>query len=313
MIYFTCDCRHFALIRLFAERHIPKYRETRRVQWVRVDVERFRAWNVLEHAHRSVLNVVLHHGTVALPFVYVQAGVLENASVSVSALFGTFNEILAYWGQVLFVQAALRLKFELSVREAAALILLHILASLSLQPELAQLCLELVLPLIGYLGRGCRYRCLLGLELGLGDGERSWGRMVYAGRQIEVEMGLFIVRIWRVSGWARKLAVLVWTIVRDLLKVKWLGAVLKLEGGRRGIGQPAGLPSVTGWFERGKLLVGGCLVRWFVCGKEIHVTVCSLPFLFDAGLLVFKVRCAALSNDLLRGERGSLQVDALLG
>jgi hypothetical protein len=59
------------------------------------------------------------------------------------------------------------------VREAAALILLHILASLSLQPELAQLCLELVLPLIGYLGRGCRYRCLLGLELGLGDGERS--------------------------------------------------------------------------------------------------------------------------------------------
>jgi hypothetical protein len=103
--------------------------------------------------------------------------VLENASVSVSALFGTFDEILAHWGQVLFVQAALGLKFELSVREAAALIPLQILASFSLQPELAQLCLYLVLPLIGYLGRGCRDRYLLGLELGLGlgDGERSWG------------------------------------------------------------------------------------------------------------------------------------------
>ncbi len=52
--------------------------------------------NVLEHSHRGVFNIVLHHGTVVLTVVHVQGWVLENTSVAVGALFRAFDEVLAH-------------------------------------------------------------------------------------------------------------------------------------------------------------------------------------------------------------------------
>lgn len=57
-----------------------------RLECVRVNVQRFGALNVLEHAHCRVAHIVLHHVAVGLALVHVQSRVLENAPVAVRAL-----------------------------------------------------------------------------------------------------------------------------------------------------------------------------------------------------------------------------------
>lgn len=57
-----------------------------------------------------------------------------------------FQEVLADRCQILSAETLLLLKFILSVRESATLVLLEVLAGQTLQPELAKLGLDLLLP-----------------------------------------------------------------------------------------------------------------------------------------------------------------------
>ena len=56
------------------------------------------------------------------------------------------QEVLADRCQILSAEALLLLKFLLSVRESAALVLLEVFAGQTLQPELAKLGLDLLFP-----------------------------------------------------------------------------------------------------------------------------------------------------------------------
>lgn len=74
------------------------------------------------------------------------SGVLEDASLSVSALGGMLQKVLANWCEVLFAETLLLLEFILSVGEATALFLLAVLALLTKKPEAAELSLNLLFP-----------------------------------------------------------------------------------------------------------------------------------------------------------------------
>lgn len=68
------------------------------------------------------------------------------------------QEVLAHRGQILAAQAFLLLEFVLAVRKAATLLFLAVFTVLAVQPEAAQLGLDLLLPavlhLAGWLGHG---------------------------------------------------------------------------------------------------------------------------------------------------------------
>ena len=72
---------------------------------------------------------------------------LEDAPVPVRALFRRVNKVLAHRGQILLVQALLRLKLSFTMGKAASLILRKVLAGLTFEPVLTQLSLNFVLPL----------------------------------------------------------------------------------------------------------------------------------------------------------------------
>jgi len=79
---------------------------------------------------------------------------LEDASLTVGALGWVLQEVLADRCQVLSAQALLLLEILLSVREAATLVLLQVFAGQTLEPELAQLGLDLLFPGVVGLGTG---------------------------------------------------------------------------------------------------------------------------------------------------------------
>jgi len=112
-----------------------------------VDVDGIATLDVLEQTHCRVACVVLHHFRVGLTRLHIVCRVLEDASLAIRALRGVLQEVLADRCQVLSAKSLLLLKLVLSVREATALFLLQVFARQTLEPELAQLGLDLFLPL----------------------------------------------------------------------------------------------------------------------------------------------------------------------
>ena len=126
--------------------------QTWRGRCIRIDVDGVTALDVLEQAHCRVPCVVLHHFRIALACLHIVGRVLEDASLTVCALRWVLQEVLADRCQVLSAQALLLLKLLLSVREATALVLLEVFAGKTLEPELAQLGLDLLFPGVVDLG-----------------------------------------------------------------------------------------------------------------------------------------------------------------
>jgi len=60
-----------------------------------IDIDSVSTLDVLEKSHGSVPSVILHHIGVALTLASVMSGVLEDASLSVSALGGMLQKVLA--------------------------------------------------------------------------------------------------------------------------------------------------------------------------------------------------------------------------
>lgn len=71
---------------------------------------------------------------------------LEDAPLTIRALGGVLEEILADRRQILSAQTLLLHELVLSVGEATPLVLQEVLAVLALEPEPAQLCLDLLFP-----------------------------------------------------------------------------------------------------------------------------------------------------------------------
>lgn len=71
---------------------------------------------------------------------------LEDASLSIRALGGVLQEILADRRQILSAQTLLLHEIVLPVGEATPLVLQEVLAVLALEPEPAQLSLDLLFP-----------------------------------------------------------------------------------------------------------------------------------------------------------------------
>ena len=84
---------------------------------------------------------------------HVESGVLEDAALSIGALGGVLEEVLAYRGHVLLAEALLLLKFVLAMGKPAALLFVLVLALEPIEPELAQFSLDLALPSALVLGR----------------------------------------------------------------------------------------------------------------------------------------------------------------
>lgn len=122
--------------------------QARRRGGICVDIDGIATLDVLEQAHCRVACVVLHHFRVALTRLHIVSGVLEDAPLAISALRGMLQEVLADRCQVLSAQSLLLLELFLSVCEAAALVFLQVFARLALEPELAQLGLDLFLPCV---------------------------------------------------------------------------------------------------------------------------------------------------------------------
>ena len=74
--------------------------------------------------------------------------VLEDAALAVSALRWVLKEVLANRCQILPAKAFLLLKLILTMGKAAALFLLAVLALLTIEPEPAELSLDLLFPAI---------------------------------------------------------------------------------------------------------------------------------------------------------------------
>lgn len=115
---------------------------------VRVDIDGLATLNILEKSHSRVARVILHHIGVGLTCSDVVRGVLENASLTIRALRGVLKEVFADGGKVLSAEALLLLELILAVCESAALLFLAVLARLTLEPEAAELSLDLLLPAI---------------------------------------------------------------------------------------------------------------------------------------------------------------------
>jgi len=119
---------------------------------VGVYIENICAFNLLEQSHGSVPGIVPDHVRVVLTLAHVETRVLEDAALAICTLGGVVEEILTYRGHVLLAEALLLLKFVLSMGKPAALLLVLVLAFEAIEPELAQLCLDLALPTVLSLG-----------------------------------------------------------------------------------------------------------------------------------------------------------------
>lgn len=122
--------------------------ETRSGGSIGVNVNYFAALDILEKSHRSVARVVLDHVGVVLALAHVEARVLEDAALSISAFGGVVEEVFADGCKVLSAESFLFLQLFLPVGKTAALLLLTVLAVLTVKPESAQLGLDLLLPTI---------------------------------------------------------------------------------------------------------------------------------------------------------------------
>jgi len=130
-----------------------EYWQARSCCCVGVYIEHICAINLLEKSHSSVPGVVSDHVRVLLTLAHVESGVLEDAALSIGALGGVLEEVLAYRGHVLLAEALLLLKFVLAMGKPAALLFVLVLALEPIEPELAQFSLDLALPSILVLGR----------------------------------------------------------------------------------------------------------------------------------------------------------------
>ena len=83
-----------------------------------------------------------------MPLAHVIGWVLEDAPLAIRALGWVLQEILTNRCQILSAEAFLLLKLLLAVSEATALFLLAVLARLTVEPELAQLGLDLLFPAV---------------------------------------------------------------------------------------------------------------------------------------------------------------------
>lgn len=115
---------------------------------VGVDVENLASLDILEKSHRRVTSIVLHHLGVVLTGAHVMGRVLEDTALAISALGGMLKEVLTDRRQVLSAETLLLHELILAVGEATALLLLAILAILALEPEAAELSLDLFLPAV---------------------------------------------------------------------------------------------------------------------------------------------------------------------
>ena len=113
-----------------------------------VDIDGVSTLDVLEQSHRSIACVVLHHFRVGLTRLSIVCWVLEDAPLTIRALGGMLQEVLANRRQILSAESLLLLTLVLSVRKATALVFLQVFTSLTLEPELAQLGLDLFLPCV---------------------------------------------------------------------------------------------------------------------------------------------------------------------
>jgi len=111
-----------------------------------VDVDSIAVFDVLEHSHCRVTCVVLHHFRVVLACANIISRMLEDAPLTIRALGGVLEEILADRRQILSAQTLLLHELVLSVGEATPLVLQEVLAVLALEPEPAQLRLDLLFP-----------------------------------------------------------------------------------------------------------------------------------------------------------------------
>ena len=126
--------------------------ETGRRCSVSVDVKNFTALDVLEKSHRRVASVVLDHVHVALTLAHVKSWMLENTSLAVGTFRGVVKEVFANRSQVLAAQSFLLLKLVLSVGKTTTLFFLTVFAFLTVEPEAAKFCLDLLFPAVLHLG-----------------------------------------------------------------------------------------------------------------------------------------------------------------
>jgi len=124
----------------------PENTETRRCGGVGVNVDNLATLNVLEKSHCCVAGVVLNHVSVLLALADVKCWVLENATLAVGALRWVLKEVLAHRCQVLSAESFLLLQLFLTVGKSTALLFLAVLAILTVEPESAQLSLDLLFP-----------------------------------------------------------------------------------------------------------------------------------------------------------------------
>ena len=137
----------FAIV-LCAAADVSESTETRSCSGVGVNVDNLAALYVLEKSHCCVAGVVLDHVSVVLALADIKSRVLENAALAISALRWVLKEVLAYRCQVLSAESLLFLKLILAVGKTTALLFLAVLALLTVEPESAQLCLNLLFPTI---------------------------------------------------------------------------------------------------------------------------------------------------------------------
>jgi len=62
---------------------------------VGVDVDHLAALDVLEQSHCGVARIVLHHSFVVLAIAHIESRMLEDTSLSIGALRGVLQEVLA--------------------------------------------------------------------------------------------------------------------------------------------------------------------------------------------------------------------------
>lgn len=115
---------------------------------VRVDVNYVGSLDFLEETHRRVASVILHHQGVWLALSHVEGRVLEDAALPVGTLGRVVQKVLADGCHVLLAEALFLLKFFLPVGESTALLFELVLARQPVEPELAQLRLDLALPAV---------------------------------------------------------------------------------------------------------------------------------------------------------------------
>ena len=120
--------------------------ETRSSGSVCVDINYFAAFYILEKSHCCVASIILHHIGILLAYPGIESRVLENASLSISALGWMLQKVLANRSQILPAETFLFLELILTMRKSTSLIFLTVFTSLSIEPETAKFSFDLLLP-----------------------------------------------------------------------------------------------------------------------------------------------------------------------